>query len=139
MPDPDLYQAVLVYDEAGRCVLPPVARGAKYPSIIEDDKPKAIPWKIFTENRATPAQLQTWFGNGAHVGLALAGGPASGITLDDGTRTSAEFLDIEYHETVTAFVALAKARGKPSGGRNLGWQHQTRHPVSAGSLPGSEL
>jgi hypothetical protein len=28
---------------------------------------------------------------------------------------------------------------KPSGGRNLGWQHQTRHPVSAGSLPDSEL
>jgi hypothetical protein len=131
--EPDLCQVALAYDEAGRCVLPPVARGAKYPSIIEDDKPKAIPWKIFTENRATPAQLQTWFGNGAHVGLALAGGPASGITLDDGTRTSAEFLDIEYHETVTAFVALAKARGyeallnclpwedPPRGGLHTGW------------------
>jgi hypothetical protein len=28
---------------------------------------------------------------------------------------------------------------KPSGGKNVGWQHQARQPVSAGSLPDSEL
>jgi putative DNA primase/helicase len=133
MPEPDLYQFALKYYEGGRCVLPPVAKGAKYPSIIENNELKAVPWKIHTEHRVTPTQLKAWFGNGAHVGVALAGGLASGITLDDGTRTSAEFLDIEDGDILSAFEALVRKRGygalydrlpreePPRGGGHLGW------------------
>jgi putative DNA primase/helicase len=134
MLEPDLYQSVLEYYEGGRCVLPPVAKGAKYPSIIENNELKAVPWKIHTAQRVTPTQLKAWFGNGTHVGVALAGGLASGITLDDGTRTSAEFLDIEYGETVNAFIALAKARGYEALLNRLPWEDPPRGGLHTGWL-----
>jgi hypothetical protein len=52
----------------------------------------------------------------------------------------AQFMkDPNHEEQLQALGKLISYQRKPSGGRNLGWQHQTRHPVSAGSLPDSEL
>jgi P4 family phage/plasmid primase-like protien len=133
MSESSLAQTAIEYAESGRCVLPPVAPGAKYPSILTNGEIQAVPWKICTERRASAAQLHAWFGNGAHVGVALAGGWASGTILYDGTRAAAEFLDIEDGETAAAFVALVTARGyaallnrlpwedPPRGGAHTGW------------------
>jgi hypothetical protein len=133
MPEPDLFQASLDYQSGGRAVLPPVAQRAKFPSILnEHGKIQEVRWKIHTEQRPSTAQLRAWFGNGTLVGIAIAGGYASKITLEDGTRTGAEFLDIEDEEIANAYVSLVTARGYRALLDRLPWEEPPRGGVHTG-------
>lgn len=68
-----IYEAAKAYLAAGLSVMPIAADGTKQP-----DSRRLARWKVYTQQRPTPATLYDWFQFGGPCGMAVIGGSISG-------------------------------------------------------------
>lgn len=130
MPDP--LTAALAYLAAGRSVVP-IAPHRKAPSIFDAGRPHEIPWQRYQRTPPLPGEVRSWYRGRPLMGVGIVAGPVSGATLDDGTQTGLECLDIDAPDIVPVFEGLVHVRGyaallgrlpceeTPKGGRHYGY------------------
>jgi hypothetical protein len=106
-----LLAAALAYLSAGRSVLP-IAQGCKKPSTLHPTTGEVtdLAWKRYQVQRATVAQLHTWFGTAAPVGIGIACGPVSGVQVDE-VPYALEVLDVDDAEVLAQFIETAQWQG----------------------------
>lgn len=91
---PNLLPIALTYAAAGRAVFP-IAPGTKWPSLPSLDGHADIPWKrLYGEASPDEATLRRWFTPTRLLGLSIACGATSGITVD-GVVYGLEALDVD--------------------------------------------
>jgi putative DNA primase/helicase len=122
-------ESALEKQAAGRSVLP-IAPGSKAPSVLSPTTGEIIEisWKAHQKTPATREQLIKWLRVPHPMGIGIACGPVSGITLDDGIRAALEVLDFDAWQVYEAFVELTVVQGLDDLLARLHLKEQTPRP-----------
>lgn len=127
-----VYDAAIAFHNAGCCVVPVREDGTKAP---------VGTWKQYQTQRSTPADLDTWFGNGQAQGFGIVCGAVSGgfemlevegrAVADGFIQRLVDIIEASGLDDVWATINAGYVELTPSGG--VHWYYR----ISDGTVPGN--
>jgi phage/plasmid-associated DNA primase len=110
-PPAPLLDVALTCLAAGRSVMA-IAPGQKTPSTVHPTTGEItrLSWKGYQAQRPTEEQIRQWFPPDTLMGMGIACGPVSGVTIA-GVPYGLEVIDVDDAETLAEFVEAANWQG----------------------------
>ena len=108
---PCMYEIARAYCAADLSVLP-IAPGGKAPGVLDPQTGirHLLEWKAYQTTPVDEATLRTWFPPDQLMGIGIACGPVSGLTID-GVSSALEILDFDDEQTLEVFSEAANFQG----------------------------